>query len=403
VNTAKQVNIMIGLLMIGMLGTLLYYMFDNGDSVLGLSIGDRESVAINRQELDNAERGGALFARYCRACHGLTGKGSLERTGLPGAVLNAPANRPPGLAAAAITARQLRLNDTIHCGRVGTVMPPWSTAEGGGLNDFQIFQLVTLITSQFSEQGWETAVEHVNGPSPGGDAFTPAKFLSEDVGVNDTTIVVTDVTTMTKGDFIRIGADTIEEPYEIMQVTAIDAATKTLTVTRGPDVPWSNEPGSATIGSDAIAHTSGDQIYVGPQPPGISITGDPASPADAPCGQRKAAPTPATIVVPVALTDGATVTLGDNFFQLNNEQNPPLTAVAGQAINLTLHSTGSNVHNLHVDGLDRKFDTADDPVSVPDPIAGGTSAAIVINLPAGTYNYRCDFHPTEMKGTIIVQ
>ena len=62
-NTAKQVNIMIGLLIIGMLGTLLYYMFDNGDSVLGLSIGDRQTVATDRQELDNAERGGALFAR----------------------------------------------------------------------------------------------------------------------------------------------------------------------------------------------------------------------------------------------------------------------------------------------------------------------------------------------------
>ena len=41
--------------------------------------------------------------------------------------------------------------------------------------------------------------------------------------------------------------------------------------------------------------------------------------------------------------------------------------------------------------LDGKFDTADDPASVPDPIA------------AGTYNYRCDFHPNDMKGTITVQ
>jgi plastocyanin/mono/diheme cytochrome c family protein len=399
VNTAKQVNIMIGLLMIGMLGTLLYYMFDNGDSVLGFNIGDRQTVAADRQELDNAERGGALFARYCRACHGLTGMGSLERTGLPGAVLNAPTNRPPGLAAAAVTARQLRLTDTIHCGRVGTVMPPWSTAEGGGLNDFQIFQLVTLITSKFSPQAWDAAVADGNTT----DSYKPAKFLARDVAVTDTTIVVTSTDSLTKGDFVRIGADTIDEPYEIMQVVDFDANTNIVTVARGPKVPWTADPGSATIGSDAIAHKSGNQIYVAPVSPGTSITGDPASPGDAPCGQRKAPATPSASVVPVALTDGATVTLGDNFFQMNNEQNPPFTAAAGQATNLTLHSTGSNVHNLHIDGPDGKFDTADDPASVPDPIAAGTTATISINLPAGTYNYRCDFHPTEMKGTIVVQ
>jgi mono/diheme cytochrome c family protein len=399
VNTAKQINIIIGLLMVGMLGTLLYYMFDNGDTVLGLSIGDRQTVATDRQELDNAERGGALFARYCRSCHGLTGKGSLERTGLPGAVLNDPNNRPPALADAKVTARQLRLTDTIHCGRVGTVMPPWATTEGGGLNDFQIFQLVTLITSKFSPQAWDAVIADGNTT----DSYKPAKFLAKDIAVTDTTIVVTSTDSLTKGDFMRIDADTIDEPYEIMQVVDFDANTNTVTVARGPNVPWTADPGSATIGSDAIAHKSGGQIYVAPLSPGTSLTGDPASLADAPCGQKKAPATPSASVVPVALTAGATITLGDNYFQINNEQNPPLTAPAGQAINLALHSTGSNVHNLHVDGPDGKFDTADDAASVPDPIAAGTTATISINLPAGTYKYHCDFHPADMKGTIVVQ
>jgi plastocyanin/mono/diheme cytochrome c family protein len=397
VNTAKQINIIIGLLMVGMLGTLLYYMFDNGDSVLGLSIGDRQTVATDRQELDNAERGGALFARYCRACHGLTGVGSLERTGLPGAVLNDPNNRPPALADSKIAARQARLTDTIHCGRVGTLMPPWSTAEGGGLNDFQIFQLVTLITSKFSPQAWDAAVADGNAT----DSYKPAKFLAKDVSVTDTTIVVTSTDSLTKGDFIRIGADTIAEPYEIMQAVDFDANTNIVTVARGPNVPWTADPGSATIGSDAIAHKSGDQLYVAPVAPGTQITG--AAGTTSPCGQKNVAATPSASVVPVALTDGAAITIGDNFFQINNEQDPPLTAVAGQTINVTLHSTGSTAHNFHIDGPDGKFDTADDDAATPDPIAPGASATVAINLPAGTYNYRCDFHPTEMKGTIVVQ
>jgi plastocyanin/mono/diheme cytochrome c family protein len=399
VNTAKQINVIIGLLMVGMLGTLLYYMFDNGDTVLGIGVGDRESVAIDRQEMDNVERGAALFARYCRSCHGITGEGSLERTGLPGAQLNNPANRPPELAAAAVTARQARLTDTIHCGRVGTVMPPWSTAEGGGLNDFQIFQLVTLITSKFSTDGWDGVIAHGNTT----DSYKPGKFLAAAVGVGDTTIFVTDVAGVTKGDFIRIGADTIDEPYEIMKVTDIAADTNTLTVARGPDVPWTVDPGSATIGSDAIAHKSGAQLYVAPLSPGISITGDPGSPADAPCGQRKAIATPSASSAPVALTNGTAITLVDNLFQVNGQQNPSFTAAANTAINVTLTSTGSNPHNFRIDGPDGKLNTTDDIVSNPDQINAGQSGTVVVNLPAGTYNYHCDFHPADMKGTITVQ
>jgi plastocyanin/mono/diheme cytochrome c family protein len=380
-----------------MLGTLLYYMFDNGDSVLGVGVGDRQTVAIDRQEMDNVERGAALFARYCRACHGITGEGSLERTGLPGAQLNNPANRPPQLATSAVAARQLRLTDTIHCGRVGTVMPPWSTAEGGGLNDFQIFQLVTLITSKFSTDGWDGVIADGNTT----DSYKPAKFLRAGVGTGDTTISVTDSSTLTKGDFIRIGADTIDEPYEIMQITAIDG--NTLTVARGPDVPWTNEPGSATIGSDPIAHTSGAQLYLAPPLPGTIMTGDPGSTADAPCGQAKAKATPSASSAPVALTDGTAITLIDNSFQVNGQDNPSFTAAAGTAINVTLTSTGSNPHNFRIDGPDGKLNTTDDIVSNPDQINAGQTATAVVNLPAGTYKYQCDFHPALMLGTITVQ
>ena len=139
-----------------------------------------------------------------------------------------------------------------------------------------------------------------------------------------------------------------------------------------------------------------------PVAPGTTITGDPASAADAPCGQRKAIATPSASSAPVALTDGTAITLVDNLFQLSGQQNPSFTAAAGTAINVTLTSTGSNPHNFRIDGPDGKMSTADDIVSNPDQINAGQSATVAVNLPAGTYNYHCDFHPTDMKGTITV-
>jgi len=397
-NTYKQINIIIGLLFVGLVGTFLYYMFDSGYSIAGLDFGNRQAVASARQEEDNAKRGGALYARYCRACHGLTGTGPLERTGLPGAPLNIEANRPPELADSKIEARQLRLSDTIHCGRVGTRMPPWSIPQGGPLNDFQILQLVTLITSQFSEDGWRHAVEEGNHT----DAFNPQKFLAADVGTGDTTIKLNDVAAMAADDVIRIGLDVPGEPYEPMKISEIDKDTNTLTVLRGPDVPWdAAAPENGTLTSDAIEHKAGDQVYVGPQAPGTQITGDPDSLADAPCGQSKAVA--AAAPEPVPLPDGATIEMGDNFFLLAEKQNPEFTLTAGATVNATLNNTGATQHDMRVDGIDKAYDSDDDIISDPDLIPGGATGAIAINLPLGAYNYRCDFHPDTMKGTLVVE
>jgi plastocyanin/mono/diheme cytochrome c family protein len=405
-NTYKQINIIIGLLIVGLVGTFLYYMFDSGYSIAGLSFGNRQAVASERQEEDNVLRGGALFARYCRACHGLTGTGALERApgALPGAPLNQDANHPPALAASKVDSRQLRLSDTIHCGRVGTRMPPWSIPEGGALNDFQISQLVTLITSKFAPEGWDAVVEDGNHT----DVFNPAKFLAADVSKTDTTIKLNDVSAMAAGDVIRIGLDEPGQPYELLKITEVNKDTNTLTVARGPEVLWNDdEPNNGIIGSEAIEHANGSQIYVAPQAPGLQVTGDSASTADAPCGQNKAAATPAGTPVAVSLVDGRAITLGDNFFDIDDNHNPEIDVAPGATVSATLTNSGSAPHNMRIDGPDGSFDAAaggDDIISDPDQVnPGGGTATIAINLPAGTYNYRCDFHPDQMKGTVVVQ
>src|SRR3989304_749607 len=79
----------------------------------------RRGAPPARHLTDNAERGGALFAPTCSSCHGLTGKGALERPGLPGAPLNLEENRPTTIGE--LTVLHRKFMDTIACGRGGTL------------------------------------------------------------------------------------------------------------------------------------------------------------------------------------------------------------------------------------------------------------------------------------------
>jgi hypothetical protein len=209
---------MVGLLMVFAFATLLYFLWDD----------DRASEATDRQLSTNAERGGALYSVNCRACHGLNGKGPLESSALPGAPLNSDPyrdtedpNLPP------LSVRQQRYRDTIRCGRIGTVMPSWHTDYGGPLNDFQIEQLVILITGAAIgenvsnavavEEAWAHAVEQANHA----DEFSPAKHLTEAVGVEDTVFTLDQPRGLRPGNLLRIDEKPDDEVYEV--VTIVDA------------------------------------------------------------------------------------------------------------------------------------------------------------------------------------
>jgi mono/diheme cytochrome c family protein len=406
-NTTKQVNVMIGLLFVGLFGTLLYFIWENGVDVFGVEIASRQDVAAVRQEQTNVERGAHLYALNCRSCHGLTGQGAIERGGLPGAPLNVESNRPPELTGGQLVARANRFNDTIHCGRVGTVMPPWSTEQGGPLNFFQIEQLVLLITSAYSEEGWEFAVEEANHA----DAFTIHKELVEPIGVDDDEIRMNNAIGLSPSTpeaplIIRIGGDTLDEPYELFLVTGIDQDTATLEVERGTDpIPLSDEV-SIELGTEAIEHEEGAEVYNGPVAPGTTITGDPEAQGDPPCGQSAAAPAEdgGDGGEAVALAEVEAIEMSDNFFAVDDAQNPGFSLPVGTSATTSLNNVGNAVHNLRTAGVDGEYETDDDHVSTPDLITAGGTATITISFTtAGTYDYRCDFHPTEMVGEITVQ
>ncbi len=94
------------------------------------------------------------------------------------------------------------------------------------------------------------------------------------------------------------------------------------------------------------------------------------------------------------------VTMADNLFD------PAEFAVpAGAAVTFNLTNDGAAIHNMRVSGEDGEYNTDDDGVSDPDIVNGGGTAVLEWTAPdeAGEVNFQCDFHPTDMLGTITVE
>ena len=162
-NTGKQVNVMIGLLLVLVIVLGGYLLNEN----------NRQDEALRDITERNAERGARLFVQNCRTCHGLRGLGVEDDPAGFGAKLNSPAflvlsdatdhvyvydgerdeivrrdvsNLEPTSVGVADGIRDF-LGDTIACGRTNTLMPPWAQRFGGSLSDTQVDQLVILITN----------------------------------------------------------------------------------------------------------------------------------------------------------------------------------------------------------------------------------------------------------------
>ncbi len=83
-----------------------------------------------------------------------------------------------------------------------------------------------------------------------------------------------------------------------------------------------------------------------------------------------------------------------------------VTVASGAIVNV--NNKGQAIHNVHVADASGKYaaafckTTGTEPCSKPASVPAGATATITIGVPAGTYDFRCDFHPTEMKGELTV-
>jgi plastocyanin/mono/diheme cytochrome c family protein len=407
-NTQKQITLMVALVFVLIGGCAAYTVYDQ----------PREERSLAAQQSVLAERGARLFARYCRQCHGNAGEGRI------GPALTRPELQDP----TKLAETKLWVTDTITCGRIGKIMPPWAIREGGALNDEQIRDLVTLITTNAGD-GWQKAgdlsaeenkvaavpsVEDVlkaaaitgSGatrvcgqlapatPTAEAAAALPAGLQPQDSWTEATTDnkFSVDAIAVNAGKAATITQDNQGKALHNWEVLGPDG--KVLKDDAGTTVGTAlTDPGKQAKVTFTLAkpgvYTFRCQVHPTDMVGKLYVVG-----ADGSVGGPPAAAAPAGGAAPAPSTSLAETTT-DNKFSATTLASP-----AGKAVTLALTNKGAAVHNFHI--LDVKGDDGKDIKT--DLISGGQSGSVSFTISKpGTYKYQCDVHPTEMTGTIVIQ
>ena len=119
--------------------------------------------------------------------------------------------------------------------------------------------------------------------------------------------------------------------------------------------------------------------------------GEPAV-SETPAGSATTAPTGGGGNIAITMTD-------------NKFDPTAVTVNTGASVTFDLTNKGAAIHNMRIAGPDGNFNTGDDTVSDPQLVPGGQTAKVSWDAPsaAGDIIFQCDFHPTDMKGTITVK
>jgi plastocyanin len=115
-------------------------------------------------------------------------------------------------------------------------------------------------------------------------------------------------------------------------------------------------------------------------------------------GEPEATPAPGASPTPVPADISLDVTATDAAFEP-----AALTVEAGKSFSINLVNNGSVIHNLRIAGPDGAFRT-DDDVAMAAPVEPGATGQVSGKMDGpGTYQFRDDFNPTILTGTLTVQ
>jgi len=252
-NTSKQVNIMIGTVLLAILMFGGYIGYEN----------TRQAHEREETTLRIAERGARLYVNNCRSCHGMEGEGhvgpALNKPGfrIIGAHDASGAEPTPAGEADAVNAF---LVNTISCGRTNTFMPLWAQRFGGPLSDTQVRQITTLIT----EGRWDLVkVEAEHHDSATGD--TKETILVKDAG----SLALTEKNC---GQFTADGAAQFRERNPFTAAPAAAAAPASGGGAAAPAAGGKAAEGKtiATAQGCVACHSTGGSAGVGPTWKGIA-------------------------------------------------------------------------------------------------------------------------------------
>lgn len=404
-NTQKQITLMVALVFALIGGCAAYTVYDQ----------NRENSALAAQQSVLAERGARIFARYCRQCHGNAGEGRI------GPALNRDDLRDP----TKLADTRLWVTDTITCGRIGKIMPPWAIREGGALNDEQIKDLVTLITTN-AGNGWQKAGEFSAAENQAA-SVPPVDQVLAGAAITGATVRVCGqmaaATETPAAATVPAGLAAKNTWDEVATDNKFSVTQMAITAGTPATVNFANQ-GQAihnyeVLGPDGkvVKDASGKDISINPlvdpgksasisftiATPGVYKFQCQVHPADM-VGQlfvldaNGQLPTPTPGPAAAVPTPSTTLqeTTTDNKFSATTLASP-----AGQQVTLTLDNKGAALHNFDI--TDVKDDSGKE-IKTADFVQPNSSAKITFTISKpGTYHFRCDVHPTEMTGTIVIQ
>jgi uncharacterized cupredoxin-like copper-binding protein len=121
-----------------------------------------------------------------------------------------------------------------------------------------------------------------------------------------------------------------------------------------------------------------------------------------------ATPRPDSRIAGLPIDQTITVNMNDSGQNVNPRYEPnQIEGEAGQVIEIITPNIGSVFHNLRFAGINGEYEagdpSSDDWVTFPESVDPGEQGRVVVKFDEpGTYQFKCDFHPTQI-GTLVVR